>query len=65
MIIQSAYVPYAHISEFLKGEWRDMNILMEWNVYKNFPSQMDVKQPIIKNHIFPTYRFVYLHVYLS
>jgi hypothetical protein len=24
---------------------------MEWNVYKNFPSQMDVKQPIIKNHL--------------
>ncbi len=43
MIIQSAYVPYAHISEFLEGEQGDMNILMEWNVYKNFPSQMDVK----------------------
>jgi hypothetical protein len=51
MNIQFAYVPYAPISEFLEGEQGDMNTPMEWNVYKNFPSQMDVKQPIIKNHL--------------
>jgi hypothetical protein len=49
--IQFAYVSYAYILEFLEGEWRDTNIPMEWNVYKNFPNQMDVKQPTIKNHL--------------
>jgi hypothetical protein len=48
--IQFAYVPYAHILEFLEGERGDTTTLVEWNVYKKFPSQMDVKQPIIKNH---------------
>jgi hypothetical protein len=24
---------------------------VEWNVDKNFPSQTDVKQPTIKNHL--------------
>jgi hypothetical protein len=49
--IQYAYVPYACISEFLEGEQRDMDTPMEWNVYKNFPNQTDVKQPTIKNHL--------------
>ena len=49
--IQFAYVPYARILEFLKGERRDMSTLVEWSVYKNFPSQTDVKQPTIKNHL--------------
>jgi len=48
--IQFAYVPYACILEFLEGEQRDTSTPGEWNVYKNFPSQRDVKQPIIKNH---------------
>jgi hypothetical protein len=48
--IQFAYVPYVRISEFLEGEWGDINTLVEWNVYKNFPSQTDVKQSTIKNH---------------
>ncbi len=51
MNIQFAYVPYACISKFLEGERRDMDTPMEWNVYKNFPSQMDVKQLTIKNHL--------------
>jgi len=49
--IQFSYVPYARISEFLKGEGGDMNIPMKWNVYKIFPSQTNVKQPTIKNHL--------------
>jgi len=49
--IQFAYVPYARISKFLEGERGDMGTLVEWNVYKNFPSQTDVKQPAIKNHL--------------
>jgi hypothetical protein len=50
MIIQFAYVPYARISKFLEGEQGDMSTPVEWNVYKNNPSQPDVKQPTIKNH---------------
>ncbi len=50
MTIQFAYVPYARISEFLEGEQRDTGTPVEWNVYKNFSSQTDVKQPTIKNH---------------
>jgi hypothetical protein len=42
--IQFAYVPYACILNSLENERRDMGTPMEWNVYKNFPSQMDVKQ---------------------
>ncbi len=41
--IQFAYVPYVRNSEFLEGEQEDMSTPMEWNVYKNFPSQTDVK----------------------
>jgi len=48
--IQFAYVPCACIPKFLEGEQGDMNTPMEWNVYKNFWSQMDVKQLTIKNH---------------
>ncbi len=51
MTIQFAYVPYACISEFLEGGPKDTNTPVEWNVYKNFPSQKDVKQPTIKNHL--------------
>jgi hypothetical protein len=49
--IQFAYVPYAHILEFLEGEQGDTNNPVEWNVYKNFISQTNVKQPIIKIHL--------------
>jgi len=51
MTIQFAYVPYVCILEFLEGERRDTNTPVEWNVYKTFPNQMDVKQPTIKNHL--------------
>jgi hypothetical protein len=51
MNIQFTYVPYVHIPEFLEGERGDTNTPMEWNVYKNCPSQTIIKQPIIKNHL--------------
>jgi hypothetical protein len=51
MTIQFAYVPYARISKFLEGEQGDTNTPVEWNVNKNFPSQTNVKQPTIKNHL--------------
>jgi hypothetical protein len=50
MTIQFAYVSYAHISEVLEDEQGDTSTPMEWNVYKNFPSQINIKQPTIKNH---------------
>jgi len=53
MTIQFACVPYVRISEFLEGERGDTSTLVEWNVYKNFPSQTNVKQPTIKNHLGP------------
>jgi hypothetical protein len=46
--IQFAYVPYARILKFLEGEQEDTSTPMKWNVYKNFLSQTDVKQPTIK-----------------
>jgi hypothetical protein len=49
--IQFVYVPYARISKILECERGDTSTLVEWNVYKNFSSQMDVKQPTIKNHL--------------
>jgi len=48
--IQFAYVPYAHIQNSWKVNEGIRTPLWKWNVYKNFPSQTDVKQPIIKNH---------------
>jgi hypothetical protein len=51
MTNQFAYVPYVHIPEFLEGEWGDMNTPVEWNVYKNFPNQTDVKKPTFINHL--------------
>jgi hypothetical protein len=43
MTIQFVYVPYVRISELLEGEQGDTSTPLEWNVYKNFPSQIDVK----------------------
>jgi hypothetical protein len=53
--IQFVYVPYARISKFLEGERGDTSTLVEWDVYKNFPGQMDVKQLTIKNHLEQTW----------
>jgi hypothetical protein len=49
--IQFNYVPYACISKFLENERGDISTPVEWNVYKNFPNQTDVKQLTIKNHL--------------
>jgi len=39
----NSYVPYVYILEFLEGEWKDMGIPMECNIYKNFLNQPNVK----------------------
>jgi hypothetical protein len=51
MLIEIAYVPYVRVLKFLEGEQKDMGALMEWHIHKNLSSQMDVKHPIIKNHL--------------
>jgi hypothetical protein len=48
--IETAYIPHAHVSKLLQGEWGDMQIVVEWNISKNLSVQQDVKKPIIKNH---------------
>jgi hypothetical protein len=39
--IEIAYIPYAHILEFLEGEHGNMNTRVEWNIHKNLPPQKD------------------------
>jgi hypothetical protein len=43
--IDVAYIPYARVQDFLKGEQGDLCTPMEWNIYKNMPTQKDVKNP--------------------
>ncbi len=42
-----AYVPHAHVFEFLQGERGDMRIVVEWNIPKKISLQQDVKKPMI------------------
>lgn len=51
MSTEIAYIRYVHVLEFLEGERGNMNTLVEWNIYKNFPPQKDVKHLSIKNHL--------------
>jgi len=32
MVIETAYIPHVHVFEFLQGERRDMQTLVEWNI---------------------------------
>jgi hypothetical protein len=49
--IETAYMPHAHVSEFLQGERRDMQTTIEWNIFENLSPQKDVKKSTIKNHL--------------
>jgi hypothetical protein len=49
-LIEIAYIPHAHVSEFLEGEWSDAKTPMEWNIHKKLALQKDIKNPSIKNH---------------
>jgi hypothetical protein len=49
--IEITYIPYAPISKFLQGERRDMQIEVEWNIFKNLSLQENVKKSTIKNHL--------------
>jgi hypothetical protein len=48
MTIQFAYVPYAYILEFLKGEQRDTITPMEWNVCKTFQTKQMLNNQLLK-----------------
>ncbi len=49
--VECAYIPHARISKFLNGEQSHEDSLMEWNIYKQVPSQENVKMPRIQNHL--------------
>jgi hypothetical protein len=43
--IDVAYIPYAHVQDFLEGKWGDLCALVECNIHKNMFAQKDVKTP--------------------
>jgi hypothetical protein len=46
--IQTTYILYVCVLEFLEGEWaKDAQTPVEWNKHKNLPTQMDVNQSTI------------------
>jgi len=49
--VECEYIPHAQISKFLNGEWSHEDSWMEWNIYKQVPSQEIVKMPRIQNHL--------------
>jgi hypothetical protein len=51
VVIEIACIPYAPISKFLQGEQGDMQIEVEWNIFKNLSPQENVKKSTIKNHL--------------
>ncbi len=49
--IEITYISHARVSEFLQGEQRDMQTIVEWNISKKFSPQQNVKKLTIKNHL--------------
>jgi hypothetical protein len=49
--VECAYIPHACISKFLNGEQSHEDSPMEWNIYKQIPSQENVKMSRIQNHL--------------
>jgi hypothetical protein len=55
----------------LQGDQGDMQIVVEWNIFKNFSPQWDVKKPTINNHLghtwygFKTYKPFPLVIFAS
>jgi hypothetical protein len=46
-----AYIPYAHVQDFLEGKWGDLCALVECNIHKNMFAQKDVKNPTVWHHL--------------
>ncbi len=49
--VECAYIPCARISKILNGKRSHEDFLVEWNIYKQVPSQENVKIPRIQNHL--------------
>jgi hypothetical protein len=49
--IETAFIPHAHVYDFLQGEQGDMQTTAECNISKNLFPQENVKKPTIKNHL--------------
>ncbi len=49
--IEIAYIPHAHALKFLQNEQGDMQIAVEWNIFKNLSLQLYVKKLMINNHL--------------
>jgi hypothetical protein len=45
--IHVAYIPYAHVQDFLEGKQGDLHTVMKWNIHKSMLAQKDVKNPTI------------------
>jgi len=69
--METTYIPHACVFEVLQGEWKDMQIIVEWNISKNLSPQENVKKPTIKNHLehtkygFKTYKPFPLVIFAS
>jgi hypothetical protein len=48
MVIETAYIPHVHVFEFLQGERRDMQTLVECNIQIFLFHQQDVKNSMTK-----------------
>jgi hypothetical protein len=73
--IEIAYIPHAHVSEFLEGERGDAKTPMEWNIHKKLAPQKDIKNPSIKKSpslcldnmtlLFYSFEMYFLNTYCS
>ncbi len=49
--IDVAYIPYAHVRDFLEDKQGELCALVEWNIHKNMLAQKDVKNFTIQHHL--------------
>ncbi len=49
--VECAYIPHARVSKLLNSEQNHEDTSKEWNIYKQVPSQKNVKMPRIQNHL--------------
>jgi hypothetical protein len=51
VVIETAFIPHARVSDFLQGEQGDMQTTVECNISKNLFLQENVKKSMINNHL--------------
>jgi hypothetical protein len=57
--IDVAYIPYARFQDFIHGKQGNLHTPMEWNIHKNMPTQKDVKNLTIWDHLEHTWYVSY------